>query len=97
MVLNMRINNVDHITSYSSISKDNELKKQPASETGKYSTDRVEVASKPSVSQMEGKIKDNILKSQNQRTSSEKLDAIRDRISRNEYSVSTDDIIKSIL
>jgi len=93
----MRINNADHINSYSSISKDNETKKLSVSETCKYSTDRVEVASKPSIDQIEVKIKDNILKTQNQKTSVEKLEAIKDRISRNEYSVNTDDIIKSIL
>ncbi|MDD4699520.1 MAG: hypothetical protein PHV07_04575 [Oscillospiraceae bacterium] len=93
----MRINNADHINSYSSISKDNETKKLSGSETCKYSTDRVEVASKPSIDQIEVKIKDNILKTQNQKTSAEKLEAIKDRISRNEYSVNTDDIIKSIL
>ena len=88
---------MDHITSYSSISKDNLIKKQSVSRTGKYSTDRVDVASKPSIDQIEGKIKDNVLKSQNQQTSLEKLESIKDKISRNEYSVSTDDIVKSIL
>lgn len=97
MVFYMRINNMDHINSYNSMSKDNVAKKQPASESGKYTTDRVEVTSKPSIDQIEGKIKENVLKVQNQQTSLDKLQAIKDRISRNEYSVSTDDIVKSIL
>jgi len=96
MVLNMRIDNVNHIASYNSIPTDKETKK-PIEGKSAYSKDRIDVANKPSIDQMKNKIKNNILKLEKQQTSSEKLEAIKERISNGTYRVSTDDIIKSIL
>jgi anti-sigma28 factor (negative regulator of flagellin synthesis) len=52
---------------------------------------------KPSIEDIGEEIKNRILKSRGTKTDPEKLEALKEKISRNEYFISTDDLVNSIL
>jgi anti-sigma28 factor (negative regulator of flagellin synthesis) len=93
----MKIDNINNITSYNSIPSDKTVKKNNAEEKAAYSSDRVEIGTRTTVVKEYLNVKDRIIQAEKQGASQERLDALKKKISQNEYQVDTEDIAKSIL
>ena len=93
----MKIDNMGNISNYNNISSDKTAKKPVKEEKTAGSTDRVEIGVRTSVEEASAQIKDNIIKSEKQKISSERLDAIKNKIKNNEYHIDTEEIVKSII
>ncbi len=96
----MKIDNYGGISSLSNISSDKTARrpvKDDAAASSKSATDRVEIGVKTSAEEAGAQIKEDILRVENQKTSSERLEAIKNRIKQNEYHVNTEEIVKSII
>jgi anti-sigma28 factor (negative regulator of flagellin synthesis) len=100
MEVYMKIDNFGGISNYNNISSDRAVKKPAKEETAlsqKNTTDRVEIGVRTSTEDARTQIKENIIRSEKQKISSERLEAIRNKIRQNEYRVDTDEIVKSII
>jgi anti-sigma28 factor (negative regulator of flagellin synthesis) len=96
----MKIDNYGGISSYNKISSDKAVRKTANEETAaskKSTTDRVEIGVRTSADQASAQIKENILRSEKQRISNERLESIKSKIKQNEYRIDTDEIVKSIM
>lgn len=96
----VKIDNYGGISSLNNISSDKTLRKPAKDETpvsSKGTTDRVEIGVRTSAEEASAQIKENILRAESQKTSNEKLEAIKNRIKQNKYHVDTEEIIKSII
>jgi Anti-sigma-28 factor, FlgM. len=93
----MKIDNINNISNYSAVSSDKTAKRPTVKEGKAPSSDRVEIGARPSAEDAGLKIRDNILKTEKQSISSERLEAIKNRVSLGEYRVDTKDIVKSIM
>ncbi len=92
----MKIDNVNNITNFNSIASDKAVKKSTAEEKTPCTTDRVEIGIGMTKEEENLGIKDMILRSEKQGISPERLEALKKKISQNEYHVNTEDIVKSI-
>jgi len=93
----MKIDNLGNISNYSNISSERAVKKNVNEEKTANSTDRVEIGLRTTTEEASAQIKDNIIKAEKQKISSERLDAIKNKIRNNEYHVDTEEIVKSII
>ncbi len=92
----MKIDNINNIPNYNSIPSDKAVKKTVAEEKASYNTDRVEIGIRMTAEDENLSIKDSILRSEKQGISPERLEALKQKISQNQYYVSTEEIVKSI-
>lgn len=92
----MKINHVGSVSSYNSVTPEKTVKISD-NESKPCSADRVEISIKPTVNDVETKIKENILRADKQKITQDKLEALKQKISQNNYYVDTADIVKSIL
>lgn len=95
--IKMKIDNINNIPNYNAITADKTVKKSANGEVIPYSADKVDIGTRTSVEDAASSIKDNILNVEKKGASSEKLEALKKKISQGEYKVDTKDIVKSIL
>lgn len=96
----MKIDNYGSISSYNNISSEKAVKRTAKDETvavTKGTTDRVEIGVRPTPNEASAQIKESILRTEKKKTSSEKLEALKNKIKNNEYHVDTDEIVKSMI
>lgn len=94
----MRIDKTGQIVPPGAVGEGGSIKK-PAAKGARssFNTDRVEFTGGPSIGFMQSVVRGNIINLQKQGISAERLESIRQRISRNSYYVNTDDIVKAML
>ncbi|NLK40303.1 MAG: hypothetical protein GX303_08715 [Clostridiales bacterium] len=92
----MRIDKVSPLLSSRPTTPEKSVKsadKQPKA----YSSDRIEIGEKVSIKEINQKLQENITKLEKQRITPERLEEIKEKISQNNYFVSTEEIVKKIL